>query len=143
MTQFYDAYVDLYADDPTMRSNVRPPTSTPSSGSSPRSPSSAAFIPVRTSNYTNASSRSGRAPSRGADMGVIHLNSDTSMGATGGTPRRKQTRRPMLRRVPVYDDDEGDDGFVTGEYDECEMTTIRVKVRPRCALSPRDAQRRV
>lgn len=48
--------------------------------------------------------------------------------AGGGTLRRKPTRRPTTRRVKVYDDEEGDDGFVTGENDE-EMANIRVKVR--------------
>lgn len=45
-----------------------------------------------------------------------------------GTHRRKPSRRPTVRKVTVYDEEEGDDGFVTGETDEFEMANIRVKV---------------
>lgn len=85
-----------------------------------------------------------RAPSRAANAGMMNVSSNTVMGmgganmgkggisnVGGGTLRRKPTRRPTTRRVTVYDDEEGDDGFVTGETDEFEMANIRVKVRPR------------
>ena len=39
--------------------------------------------------------------------------------------------------MTVYDDEDGDDGFVTGEYEEIEMANIRVKVLPRGLHSKR------
>jgi len=91
-----------------------------------------------------------RAPSRAANAGlknanpnmgiglVLNQNTGTGMGSAdmgkgtsnnaGGTLRRKVTRRPTMRRVTVYEDEDGDDGFVTGEYDEFEMANIRVKL---------------
>ncbi|KAG8221351.1 NADPH oxidase regulator NoxR [Butyriboletus roseoflavus] len=175
LTQFYDAYMDVYVDDATSRSAIpHPPTAQArSSGSSSRrqSPAPLSFyqqpqpeqleqqrLPawmqsapssVRTSNYTSSSSGISRAPSRAANAGMMNANSNTGMGmnmehnvgmgmvganmggisnAGGGTVRRKPTRRGTTRRVKkVYDDDEGDDGFVTGENDE-EMANIRVKL---------------
>lgn len=107
--------------------------------------------PVRSSSNTSASSGMSRAPSRAANasmmnanMGMMNMepvmgmnqNMGANMGkgglnnAGGGTLRRKVTRRPTTRRVTMYDDEDGDDGFVTGEYEEFEMANIRVKVCP-------------
>ena len=80
-----------------------------------------------------------RAPSRAGNAGMgMNMEPISSMGAHmakggfkdagAGTPRRKVTRRPTTRRAP--DDEDEDDGFVTGECDEFEMANIRVKVRP-------------
>lgn len=63
-------------------------------------------------------------------MGVASIGKVAFSNAGGGTLRRKLTRRPTTRRVTVYEDEDGDDGFVTGEYDEFEMANIRVKVCP-------------
>jgi hypothetical protein len=80
-----------------------------------------------------------RASSRAANAGMMGTGTSTGGAnmakgvfgnAGGGTHRRKVTRRPTTRRVTVYDDEDGDDGFVTGECDEFEVVNIRVKVRP-------------
>lgn len=72
-----------------------------------------------------------RASSRAANAGMNTVRGGMSIAGVGvGTPRRKLTHRPMARRVTMYDDDEGDDGFVADEY-EIEMANIRIKV---CSL---------
>ncbi|KAF8448682.1 hypothetical protein L210DRAFT_3756579 [Boletus edulis BED1] len=95
---------------------------------------------ARSSSNTSSSSGMSRAPSRAANAGLMNANPNMGMGMggadmgkgtsnnAGGTLRRKVTRRPTMRRVTVYDDEDGDDGFVTGEYDEFEMANIRVKL---------------
>lgn len=108
--------------------------------------------PVKTSSNTSTSPGISRASSRAANVGMgsgmnmepitnVGRNTGTGMGgantakggfnnAGGRTLRRKMTRHPTRRRVTAYEDDDGDDGFVTGECDEFEMANIRVKVRP-------------
>ncbi|KAH0829218.1 hypothetical protein J3R83DRAFT_2781 [Lanmaoa asiatica] len=94
---------------------------------------------ARMSSHTSSSSGLSRAPSRAANAGMVNLNSNMAVGGanmgkgsignpSGGTLRRKSARRPATRRVTMYDDEEGDDGFVTGENDEFEMANIRVKL---------------
>jgi hypothetical protein len=66
----------------------------------------------------------------GANMGGANMGKGGVNSAGRGTLRRKVTRRPTARRVTAYDEEDGDDGFVTGEYEEFEMANIRVKVCP-------------
>jgi len=64
----------------------------------------------------------------GLNQNMSMVNGGISIAEVGvGTSRRKLTRRPMARRVTMYDDDEGDDGFVAGEY-EIDMANIRIKL---------------
>ncbi|KAG9309819.1 hypothetical protein JVU11DRAFT_10198 [Chiua virens] len=176
---FYDSYIlDGYTEEYVSPTSIsHPPTSQAQASTSPvqKRQSPAAVLPnqqpqpqaqeqqglptwiqpapspSRTSSNTNSSSGHGRAPSRTANMAMIHgcphMAADMNMGAdvvviepspsavnvsspnmgrsvSNGTLRRKPTRRPTVRRVPVYDD-ENDDGFVN---DELEMATIRVKL---------------
>lgn len=66
----------------------------------------------------------------GTGMGSANMAKGGFSNADGGTSRRKVTRRPTTRRVTVCDEEDGDDGFVTGDCDEFEVANIRVKVRP-------------
>ncbi|KAF9225110.1 hypothetical protein BS17DRAFT_750579 [Gyrodon lividus] len=105
LDKFYDDYINTYTDD-------APPSLILGSGVVPPHPRS---------QITRVPSRSAASHRNIGGMGG-------PSGSVGETLKRKPRRRPTVRRMSMFEEEE--DGFVTEEYDEgpWELSNIRVKL---------------
>ena len=113
MTEFYDSYIDSYANPTSPTPPV--PIMAPAPAPAPTAPSTIAPTErVAAWARENATAPPARAPS--------------SFGGSmrSGTIKRRPTRRMVV--ASTYDEDE--EGYVTGsgEWDEFELVKIRVKI---------------
>ncbi|KAI0314672.1 hypothetical protein OF83DRAFT_1135692 [Amylostereum chailletii] len=112
MTEFYDSYIDSYADP----SSPAPPV--------PAMPASAPAPPPAPS--TVAPGERVAAWARDANSAPARAPSSFGGSMRSGTLKRRPTRRMVA--ASTYDEDE--EGYVTGsgEWDEFELMKIRVKI---------------
>jgi neutrophil factor 2 len=123
MSEFYDNYLDSYAEspEPPLPSNAMI-TRNGSSGSGSGS-STGGAVPDRIAAWARSDSTQ-----RGARSSP---SSQYAPSSYGGSMRRKLTRRGTTRsRMPVNMYEEEEEGYVSGEYEDgpFELVKIRVKV---------------
>ncbi len=119
MTEFYDSYLDSYAD-----ASPLPPL--PPAG---RMESPAPNGPERVAAWASKNANPNYPPQRTGSRSAPTSNyAPSSFG--GGTIRRKLTRRGTSRQQRIINYDEEEEGYVSGEYDDgpFELIKIRVKV---------------
>ncbi|EGO26507.1 hypothetical protein SERLADRAFT_360751 [Serpula lacrymans var. lacrymans S7.9] len=120
LTDFYDDYISSYGED----ANSRPLPAPPAGGTTDRVTAWA-----QANANANPNTGYGRAPAP-----ARALSRSTSSAAPGsyqgGSLRRKVTRRPtQSRRPPVTYEEEEEEGYVSGEYEDTQFELTKIKVK--------------
>ena len=112
-TDFYDDYLDSYAEEPA-------PAVPPVPGKE------------RVANWA----RNNAVPGAGAAVGRARSVAPNSHAPSseGATLRRKTTRRTARPARSTYYEEEGEEGYANGDYEDAPFEMIKIRVKVRCVL---------
>ncbi|KAG6857726.1 hypothetical protein H0H87_004142 [Tephrocybe sp. NHM501043] len=113
LTEFYDDYLDSYTDGPPV-----PPIR---SGGGPAAP------PDRVAAWARSNANPNFAPSRSGSRSAPASNYSPS--SFGGTVRRKVTRRNTSRRGPSTYEEEEEEGYASGDYEDAPFELVKIRVK--------------
>ncbi|KZT04776.1 uncharacterized protein LAESUDRAFT_727636 [Laetiporus sulphureus 93-53] len=123
-TEFYESYLDGYAEEPL------PPLPQPRRANT--APSSNANSGSNANANGNANANAGpgvrRANTTRAPANSVYSNG-SGMGGAGGGVRRRPTRRPTMSRRVVSEYEEDEEGYGSGEWEEGPGDLMKIRVK--------------